>query len=249
MQPWNLKPEEWSKILGDETAPAQAAKGVLSGQHLPWVNNLIELAAGSESTLDLGSGRGENSAILACHGKKTTLLDWAQDNISFSRQLYSLIGKTGEFVQADMTKPLPFPDNSFDLVFSCGVFEYFKDDQISAILKEAFRVAKKRVVILIPNALSIPYRVGMGYLKLRKQWHWGGEKPFATLKPFFRKCAARNIQEFSVGTKHSLAFLSMRGGALAQNFLIKSLKLTDHSRPAKLRQGYLLITAGDKINE
>ena len=41
-----------------------------------------------------------------------------------------------------MTKRLPFDDNSFDTVFSCGVFEYFSDSQIKEILKEAFRIAK-----------------------------------------------------------------------------------------------------------
>ena len=146
-----------------------------------------------------------------------------------------------------MTKHLPFKDNTFDSVFSCGVFEYFTDEQIKSILREAFRISKKRVIIMVPNALSIPYRMGMWYMRMTKNWPWGGERPFVTLKSHFKAVGATRISEFSVGTKHSLNFLTMRGGETLRKWTARLLNLHDHSNPALFRQGYLLVSVAEKV--
>lgn len=222
------------------------ARSILSGNNLPWVETLIKFTRDSETILDMGSGAGQNSAVLALRGKRTMLLDWSKENIDFSKELFSLLGTNGEFCQADMTKKLPFADNYFDTVFSCGVFEYFADKEIRNILKEAFRVARKRVIIMVPNALSIVYRFGMWYMRLTGKWHWGGERPFLTLKPYFRDATEGNLEEFTVGAKHSLNFLTIPRGKALQRILIRLFRLKEHTNPEFLRQGYLLICIGEK---
>lgn len=242
----NLTPEEWSKVLQTETEAKEAAKNVAEGCTFTWTPTLLELTKDCESTLDMGSGRGELSAVMARAGKKATLLDWSEKNLQFSRALFQELGIHGEYYQADMTKPLPFVNNQFDAVYSCGVFEYFTDEQIIKILAEAFRLAKKRVIILVPNAWSLPYRFGKWYLESTQQWVWGGERPFRSLKPHFRATSRGNMKEFSVGTRHALSFLSMPGGALMRKALISLFRLKDHPQPSFLNQGYLLITVGEK---
>ena len=234
----NLTPDEWSKVLETE--------GQAQDRLFPWTPTLLDLTADCASTLDLGSGRGELAAAMARAGKKTTLLDWSEKNIQFSRDLFLGLELEGSFHRADMTQPLSFADGQFDAVHSCGVFEYFTDGEIVNILKEAFRVARKRVIILVPNAWSLPYRFGKWYLEQTKQWVWGGERPFSSLKPHFRAAGCGGIREFSVGTKHSLNFLTMRGGHALQSAAIVLFRLKDHPRPSFLNQGYLLITAGEK---
>jgi ubiquinone/menaquinone biosynthesis C-methylase UbiE len=244
---WNLTQDQWSNVLTNEATPEVLAKRLLNDDYLPWNEILMQYSAKSETTLDMGSGRGENSAMLARQERQTTLLDWSQDNIDYSRKLFNLMGLDGEFCRADMTKPLPFPDNTFDLVFSCGVFEYFPGETIRAIMKEAFRVSRKRIIIMVPNACSIPYRLGMAYMKATRQWHWGGEVPSYTLKPYFRDIPTIKVTEFSVGTKHSLDFLTMPGGGIVKRACTKVLNLQDHPKPSFLRQGYLLITIAEKV--
>lgn len=246
--PWNLTPDEWSKVLGTDADVIKVAQPLKQGQYLPWNEVLVQHTQDSISVLDLGSGRGENSAMLALRGKKATLFDWAQENLNFSKRLFENLGQEGVFVRGDMTKKLPFKDGAFDTVFSCGVFEYFTDEQIKEILKEAFRVAKKRVIILVPNAYSLCYRLGMWYMKRKNNWPWGGERPFKTLKHCFKVIPDVRVQEFSVGTKHSLDFLdSLPKGQLVHKIIAKAFRLKNHSKPSFLNQGYLLIAMAEKI--
>ena len=245
---WNLSPEEWSKVLTDSSGePEKVAWRLSRGEVLPWVDVLAHFTEDSLEILDLGCGHGENAAVLALKGKWVTLLDWSEENLEFCRKLFGALGKGAKFQQADMTKPLPFADRSFDTVFSCGVFEYFSDEQIKSILKEALRVSRKRVIIMVPNAWSVLYRVGMWYMKITKRWPWGGEKPFASLKPHFLAAGeGLKLSEFSVGAKHSLNFLTMPGGRTLQRLIRKVFGLTDHSEPSRLNQGYLLISVGER---
>jgi SAM-dependent methyltransferase len=245
-QPWNLTPEQWSHVLLDNVDPQAIANNLHRAAIQPWTNTLIKYTQHSKTTLDLGSGAGQPSAILALAGKQTTLMDWSPENLQFSKKLFETLKLQGEFCRGDMLKPLPFKNNSFDTVFSCGVFEYFSDSEIEQILKEAFRVAAKNVIILVPNALSIAYRVGKFYQEKTGAWEWGGERPFPTLKPYFRAVGCRNITEMTVAAKLSLDFLTMRGSGLLKRMLIRGLQLKSHDNPAKLKQGYLLISIGEK---
>ena len=242
-----LTPQGWADLLVRNAQPDLMARTLRSGGHQAWTEVLLQYSRESDEVLDLGSGAGENAAVLALHGRKMTLLDWSEQNLQYDRRLFQEMGFDGRFVQHDMTQPLPFPDGSFDQVFSCGVFEYFTDEQSRAILREAFRISRRRVIILAPNAWSLAYRLGKWYLERKGRWHWGRERPFQTLRPHFQAAADVRVTEFCVGTKHSLDFLVMRGGPALKKLLIRLLRLTDHSRPAALGQGYLLVTVGEKI--
>lgn len=240
-----LTPEEWAAELVRGVSPESMADELKAGKYLPWVDTLVRFTGASDEVLELGSGAGQNAAVLALNHRKMTLLDWSRENVEFGRRLFDTMGLDGRFIQHDMTRPLPFEDDSFDTVFSCGVFEYFTDEEITNILREAARISRKRVIIMAPNARSIAYRLGKWRMEKRGRWHWGRERPFATLKPYFRKVGMTVIAEFSLGTKHSLSFLTMRGGQLARRALISLFRLKDHNRPAAVAQGYLLVTIAD----
>ena len=194
--PWNLSALEWSHLLVNGYQPETEAAKLAEGRTLPWSEVLLKFTGDSDTVLDLGSGRGEHSSVLAIQGRKTALVDWSWDNIDFSSRVFKSLGHEAHFAQADITQPLPFKSGSFDVVFSCGVFEYFRDEEIDNILAEAFRVARKRVIIMAPNALSLAYRIGKSYLEKTGQWNWGGERPSYTLKPNFRRFTAGQISEF-----------------------------------------------------
>ena len=245
---WNLTAEQWSSVLQTQEDPADVASRLRrAGVFVPWSQVLVDESADCHTTVDLGCGRGEHSAVLARAGRQTTLIDWAPENLVFSRRMYEALGLTGTFCRADITQPLPLESDSIDMVFSCGVFEYFNAQQIDAILREAFRVARKRVIIMVPNARSIGYRLGKWYMERTGTWEWGGEVPSHTLTPQFARAGAASIREFSVGGQHAVDFLHpLPGGVRVASLLTRTLKLTRHSRPTLMGQGYLLVTIGEK---
>lgn len=245
---WNLTPDQWSSVLQSNEDPAGVGlKLQAAGSFVPWSQLLIDETADCVTTADLGCGRGEHSALLAKAGRSTTLVDWSQQNLTFCQGMFKALGLAGRFCRADITQPLPLASDSVDVVFSCGVFEYFNKQQIDFITKEAFRVARKRVIIMVPNAHAIAYRLGMWYLERKGAWEWGGEVPSHTLKPHFARAGASHVREFSVGGKHSVDFLApLPGGKTAVSVLTKALRLAPHRRPSWLGQGYLLVTIGEK---
>jgi hypothetical protein len=108
-------------------------------------------------------------------------------------------------------------------------------------------VARRRVIILVPNARAIGYRLGKWYMEMKGTWEWGGEVPSYSLKKQFARAGGASIREFAVGGLHSVDFLApLPGGSRMINLLTRALKLTRHSRPSRFGQGYLLITIGDK---
>jgi ubiquinone/menaquinone biosynthesis C-methylase UbiE len=246
----NLTPQQWSNVLSTHGSPDRFAKALVArGPVVPWTELLIDRTVGCTTVLDLGSGRGDHSALLARAGRRPTLMDWSPQNIEFSRQMFAACGVEGRFCVGDITRSLPFASNSFDAVFSCGVLEYFDHEQVARIINEAFRVARKRVIVLVPNAASIAYRVGKWHMERSKKWTWGGEVPSYSLKSTFEGAGAVRTTELTVAARHSLDFLVMPLGSQIKRACIKLLRMGHHVDPAWCRQGYLLVTIGDKDPE
>lgn len=246
----NLTPQQWSQVLSTNASPERFAEAlVVRGPVVPWTELIVEHTRDCATVLDLGSGRGDHSAMLARAGRRPTLVDWSPQNIEFSRQMFAACDVKGRFCVGDITRPLPFDSNSFDAVFSCGVLEYFDREQVAAIISEAFRVARKRVIVLVPNAFSIAYRVGKWYMERSGTWTWGGEAPSYSQKSAFEQAGAVGTTELTVAARHSLDFLVMPLGAQIRRACIKLLRMGHHVDPAWFRQGYLLVTIGDKRPE
>jgi len=246
----NLTPQQWSQVLSTTGSPDRFAEALVGrGPVVPWTELLVDHTRDCATVLDLGSGRGDHSAMLARAGRRPTLVDWSPQNIEFSRQMFAACGVEGRFCVGDITRPLPFDSGSFDAVFSCGVLEYFDRQQVAAIIGEAFRVARKRVIVLVPNAFSVAYRVGKWYMERSGTWTWGGEVPSYSLKSTFEGAGAVRTTELTVAARHSLDFLVMPLGSQIKRACIKLLRMGHHVDPAWCRQGYLLVTIGDKDPE
>jgi SAM-dependent methyltransferase len=248
-KPCNLSSSRWAEVLEVESRMGKTVRDIKTGRMLPWVETLLSYTSMFDKTLDLGSGAGQNSAVLALNGRDTTLMDFSQGNIDFSHRLFAALGINGKFVNGDMIKRLPFEDDSFDTVFSCGVFEYFNDIEIVEILKECFRVSRNKVMIMVPNAASIAYRLGMWYQHVKGKWQWGGERPFYSMSSYLKKAAKCRCREFSIGTGHSLKFLTMPMGNVVRKAFNSCLRLKDDAKPSFFNQGYLLVSIAEKVRE
>jgi ubiquinone/menaquinone biosynthesis C-methylase UbiE len=103
-------------------------------------------AANLNNMLDVGVGSGLFAEAFAQNGLKVAGVDVNPEMIAAAQQYVP----EGDFREAD-AEALPFPENSFDLVFF-GLLLHESDEPLQ-VLQEARRVARQRVCIL-----EWPYR-------------------------------------------------------------------------------------------
>ena len=203
-----LSPGQWHKAIVGASSPEEIGERLHSDKSRLWAEPILRYISPNQSVLELGSGTGELSGILAKNGRKVTLLDYSSKSLEFSKAVFKYAKLNAEFVHADLLKPLPFDDNSFDCVWSSGLLEHFTNDQLNFIMNESVRVSKNMVISMVPNANSFPYRVGKWYQESKGLWIWGKEKPRFTLRNYFQRAGLRNIVEYSIDPEHSLGFLN-----------------------------------------
>ncbi len=96
--------------------------------------------------LGLASGGGQQMPIFAALGAFCTVFDYSLRQLESERLVAEREGYSIEIIRGDMTKPLPFEDGSFDLIFhpvsNCYVQE------VKPIFKECFRVLAPGGVLL-----------------------------------------------------------------------------------------------------
>lgn len=96
--------------------------------------------------LGLAAGGGQQIPVFCALGAVCTVLDYSQRQCESERMVAVREGYWVDVIQGDMTKPLPFADESFDLVFhpvsNCYV------EEVEPIFKECCRVLKKGGVLL-----------------------------------------------------------------------------------------------------
>ena len=95
----------------------------------------------AKHALDVGTGSGIFAEVLARRGLAVAGIDPNQEMVALARGHVP----GGDFRQAS-AEAIPYPDDSFDLVF-LGHVLHETDDALGA-LKEAHRVAAKRVAVL-----------------------------------------------------------------------------------------------------
>lgn len=90
--------------------------------------------------LGLASGGGQQMPIFAAQGAECTVLDYSERQLESERVVAAREGYAIEIVRADMTKPLPFPDASFDLIFHPVSNCYIED--VQHVWDECFRILR-----------------------------------------------------------------------------------------------------------
>ena len=106
-----------------------------------------------QTVLDVGCGAGVDLARFARGGATVTGVDLAPSAIALAKANFEQQGLRGTFEVAD-GEQLPFPDNSFDLVFAHGVVQYTAQPQ--RLVDECRRVLKPggRAIVQVYNRVS-----------------------------------------------------------------------------------------------
>lgn len=119
------------------------------------LEHLEPILPGSGRTLEVGSGSGRLSCLLAMAGYRTVCLDTSLPALAVARANYRAARARGWFVAADAFR-LPFPDGRFDVVLSTGLLEHFEDP--SPIAREMVRVLRRGGLFysdIVPRKFSL----------------------------------------------------------------------------------------------
>lgn len=110
-------------------------------EHLAVVEMDLHHLAGKR-VLEIGCGAGGHSALFAWHGAVVTATDLTPSRVQSTARKFALLGERAagcRAVQSD-AENLPFPDRSFDIVYSNGVLHHTLNTERA--IAEAYRVLK-----------------------------------------------------------------------------------------------------------
>jgi len=162
--------------------------------------------------LGLASGGGQQMPIFAALGADCTLLDYSEEQCRSDRMVAAREGYSIEIIQGDMTKPFPFPDESFDMIFhpvsNCYV------EEVEGIFRECYRVLKKDGIFLGG------YDLGINYLFDENETTLKYALPFNPLKdPALYDLSMKN--DWGIQFSHTLE--EQIGGQLKAGFILTAL--------------------------
>ncbi|MFA7589029.1 MAG: class I SAM-dependent methyltransferase [Acholeplasmataceae bacterium] len=107
--------------------------------------------------LGLASGGGQQMPIFVALGADVTCLDYSDEQLESERMVAEREGYHITLVKADMTQPLPFQDEEFDLIFHPVSNVYI--EEVEPVFKECYRTLKKGGILLsgLDNGLNFAF--------------------------------------------------------------------------------------------
>lgn len=132
---------EWSVLLTPTIPVPKSWFGDLKGKRV----------------LGLASGGGQQMPVFAALGAKCTVLDYSIEQLNSEKLVSEREDYDIEIVRADMTQPLPFADETFDLIFHPVSNCYVKD--VQHVWNECARILKKggRLLSGLDNGLNYAF--------------------------------------------------------------------------------------------
>lgn len=165
-----------------------------------------------KKVLGLASGGGQQMPIFAALGADCTVLDYSEKQLESERLVARREGYDIRILRADMTKSLPFPNESFDLIFhpvsNCYV------EKVEPIFKECFRILKHGGVLLCGLGNEINYLVDEDEEVIRNSM------PF---NPLVSEQQRKQLGDEDCGMQFSHNMEEQLGGQLKAGFILTDL--------------------------
>jgi len=146
--------------LWDERASSVGRRGVA---HTAWTNSTFlaeteewwkriarqlghRLKPKDARVLDFGCGVGRWTARIAKElGREVFGVDVSPTMVAMARKDHPAL----DFRAINPTKPLPFPDGFFDMIFTCTVLQHIPDEELRQVTAELLRVSRPGALIFL----------------------------------------------------------------------------------------------------
>ena len=158
--------------------------------------------------LGLASGGAQQIPVFAALGANCTVLDYSEKQLESERMVAAREGYEIQIVRADMTKPLPFHDGAFDLIFhpvsNCYVHE------VLPIWRECYRVLVPGDILLagLDNGLNFAF----------DEEHGCALRYTLPFDPLANEDQRRDLEEADDGMQFSHTIEEQIGGQLEAGF-------------------------------
>ena len=210
---WIEEGWEWGKPIDHETY-TRALKGdwdVLLTPTKPvphaWFGDLK-----GKKVLGLASGGGQQMPIFAALGADCTVFDYSEKQLESDLMVSKREGYPIRVIRGDMTQPLPFEDEEFDLIFhpvsNCYV------EEVLPIWKECYRILKKGGILLSGTDHYLNYLVD------EEEKQIINHMPFNPLKDPEQM---KQLEESDAGVQFSHTLEEQIGGQLKAGFTLTDL--------------------------
>ena len=162
--------------------------------------------------LGLASGGGQQMPVFAALGADCTVLDYSEKQLENEKIVAARENYPIRIIRADMTKPLPFENETFDLIFhpvsNCYV------EEVRPIWKECFRILKKGGVLLSGTSHYMDYIVDSDEKTIVNPL------PFNPLK---NPTLMKRLRDGNEGVQFSHSLEEQIGGQLEAGFRLMNL--------------------------
>ncbi|PKM39654.1 MAG: class I SAM-dependent methyltransferase [Firmicutes bacterium HGW-Firmicutes-9] len=162
--------------------------------------------------LGLACGGGQQMPIFAAAGAVCTVLDYSERQLESERMVAAREGYEIDIVRADMTKPLPFADESFDIIVHPVSNCYIRE--VEPVWRECYRILKPGGVLLagVDN--------GINYIFDETETTLTHSLPF---DPLSDPALMEVLQKTNDGVQFSHTFEEQVGGQLKAGFVLTHL--------------------------
>ena len=174
--------------------------------------------------LGLASGGGQQMPVFACLGAECTVLDYSLRQLESERKVADREGYSIEIIRGDMSKPLPFPDQSFDIVFHPVSNCYIRE--VDPVWRECWRILKPGGILLAG--------LDMGWNFVFDEENGGKLSPLP-FDPVVNPEQRKMLEDTDSGMQFSHTLTEQIGGQLKAGFRLTDL-LEDRDHEGRLAQ-------------
>lgn len=210
---WIQNGWKWGQPIDHETF-IQAKQGVWDVVLTPtkkvphdWFGTLK-----GKRVLGLASGGGQQMPIFAALGAFCTVFDYTPEQLESERMVATREKYQIEIIRGDMSQPLPFVDESFDLIFFPVSNVYVREAK--PIFKECFRILRKGGILLSGLDNGINFITDEDEKEIKNKF------PF---DPLFNQEQFNELQKDDSGVQFSHTLEEQIGGQLEAGFVLTNL--------------------------
>jgi|GEM_PF-1261470 len=156
--------------------------------------------------LELGSGSGHLSLILAQNGYNVTLLDQSLPALNQSQNIFDKFNLSCKTAHHDLFQLENLPDK-FDVIWNSGVMEHFNDRELQLAFKQIKKKKPKYFFFIVPNPLSLPYLVWKFAEINQNTWPYGKEHLRLDYRSALEKSGFKIISKKFLGKSHTSFFI------------------------------------------